>query len=402
MYKSYLKLFGYKGLIDSNDTNKVTIDIRNGSVRSINDKQKRKWYEGDKMRKFINTTYHILIGLLLAWIPIYTIIMSIMDSDIKYITSNIFSYLFLVQYILGIQYYNKKHIYEIYGTENNINKIDKYYIYGIIIGLITTITMLVLLIISIDNTIYNDIYNGSLVQKIFVCILLVCENFFSHNCFMFNIINFSFVFYNYGKNIQTFYDQLVQKLNQAEKISVISIITDYQELKNNYAKSVILWNNIFSSVLSLGIFGIYFSAMSFSVEYISFTHIINSLYVLFTSILYLYTINKVQNVVQDIQRYINSPQFINTYKNDTIDNDIELGDADDNDQIKNLITKVMISSTYNNFSNEWQILNNILNQKWFNFTIFGFEIDNADLIKKASAILISLLMALNIKERIGI
>ena len=88
------------------------------------------------------------------------------------------------------------------------------------------------------------------------------------------------------------------------------------------------------------------------------------------------------------------------------DNDIDLESNIINisqyNKLKNIVLRTMLKTHENHFANEWQMLDSVLDQQWENFSIFGFELNDTSLAKKAIALLTAFFMAAHIKTELNI
>ena len=417
-YTTYLKLFGYRGIIkkpSNNIVHNITIDDThiNDSIRQLTN----NWYENDIFRSIINSIYPIFITLILLWIPIYSLIQAIVVKDIQIFIQNFFSFLFVIQFIHGREYYKTNHIDTIYELHNNTSP-DKYYMVGISISIIVALIMFALMINGFTIEIYTKLYNDAHeIQKIFICILLILEKTFAHATFVINMINFTFVFTHHSNQVSIFETNLDIKMNKSEILDMSTIISEYQELKDNHSISITKWNNMFSNLILFGIIGIYFTVINYqvtkSVQIVQCTYMG---YFIVIDMLYLLIINKMKNGINNILELINLSKFTSSYRNNSIMDDIKGNyhnteynsdnishtnkDHETIEHLKNMIFRIMIKSHENNFSNEWLILNGKLQQEWKYFSILGFELRDTSLVKKCIAVLIAFFMASNLNYQL--
>lgn len=422
LYNDFLKLCGYRGLINKSKNeivHNITIndDIIHNSVRHLS----VNWYEVDKYRYAINYTYITFIVLLLLWFPIYAIIVAIINKDIRILTSHFSSILFLVQFVLGLKYYQTQHFDKTYSSREikDEYKIEHFYTGSIILAIISTVVDIILIVLELRTSLYTKMYNElGTISKVFIIILLGLNKMYAYITFFVNIINFSFIFIDHSDKAIKFGQKLDIKVNNLENLNINTIITDYQELKNNHCESVEKWNDSFSSLTLMGIIVLYFVSINYGSKYADYIEYLNCVYFVIADVIYLLTINKVKNGVKTIMSIINTPKFINNYKtNSTMDDindpmysidDIESAKpiSDKNNDVlkyvKTMIFRVMIKSHENNFANEWQILNSKLHQEWENFSIFGFELKDSSLAKKAVALLTAFFMASHLRSTLEI
>lgn len=417
-YTTYLKLFGYREFIkkpSNNIIHNITVDNThvNDSIKQLTN----KWYEDDMFRSIINLIYPTFIMLILLWIPIYSLIQAIVIKDVQIFLQNFFSFLFVIQFIHGREYYKTKHIDTIYESCNNTS-LDKYYLIGILLSFIVALIMCILMINGFNIEIYTPLYDDTnKIQKTFICILFVLEKTFAHATFVINMINFTFVFTHHSNQVSIFETNLEIKMNKPEILDMSTIISEYQELKDDHGISIIKWNNMFSNLILFGIIGIYFTVINYqvtkSVQIVQCTYMG---YFIVTDVLYLLIINRMKNGINNILELINLSKFTSSYRNNSIMDDIKGNyhntEYNSNDSLhteknhetiehlKSMIFRIMIKSHENNFSNEWLILNGKLQQEWKYFSILGFELKDTSLVKKCIAILIAFFMASNLNYQL--
>ena len=70
------------------------------------------------------------------------------------------------------------------------------------------------------------------------------------------------------------------------------------------------------------------------------------------------------------------------------------------DLLKDLSIRNVIKSHENAESLDWMVLNDKLRGAWENFKLFGFEIDDATLVKKTIAVVTGLIMLLHLDNNI--
>lgn len=430
-YNIYLKLFGYRNIIDEPDNVNHEVILNKNQIEVTVNNNNLKWYQNKIPRLILNHLYPLIITLILMWIPIYTIIKAITNNNSKIFTSNILNILFLIQYILGLLYYKKNNIDKIFeDLPFNIKIVRILYIISITISILTTITLLLLLIFGKRIAIYSDLYNSyNMKQRVLLCILMFMEGFYTYNTLIINIFSFGIVFISHSIYISKFSEDLSIKIDNGETLEVNSISTDYQDIKYKYKLSIESWNNMFSSLTIFGLIGLYFIVTDYKTNMIGISQIINIIFITLADIVYLYVINKVNNSIDDIKDIISQPKFINSFRNLAHNEDItdvfsnvedivininkyknidvykkDIAEINNEirkavEYIKNMTIRCLAKGYENSFSNEWQILNDQLAQEWASFSIAGFEINDLSLAKKAIGIFISFIAAAHINDQ---
>lgn len=411
-YDTFLKLYGFKSLINKGKTTtSYEVVVEDGKVvtkETVN--IECKWYQQTCIRLCVNISYHICILLLLLWLPAFSIAKAVREKNVDYATSHLYYVVFVIQYILGVIYYNTDHFEKILEHNMIDRKIPtKMYIASTCVAIATTLIISLLIGLEENATIYVDTYtNATTIGKVFLLTLQIVENLYTYNIFMINAITFSLVFIVHSRKITHFENTLEKKIDDAEILDVNTITSDYQELKNDYAESVSMWNNFFSTLTLLGLLAMYFIVTDNGKEHITITEYINCAYFVLVDIVYIYIIDKVGSAVGSIRELITKPKFINMYRNvnhiEELD-EIVIDNGDDLREIKiklskinNIVTRNLMKSYENGFSNEWQIFNDQLLSEWDGFSLMGFDMRDYSLVKKAIAIFISFVIAAHVNQ----
>lgn len=321
----FLKIFGLKGIIGNSGNNgegerdieigRIELSIDNsGKLNKKIIKKKIPFYRNVVCKNLINWLYILFVMCSISWLCIFSIIKSGIKNDFRYVFSNMFAFMYLAQYILGIILYRNKFISKSMRIVDEKDKITLLllYIISCIIVILLTATSIALLIMRVNINIYSELYESiSLYGKILLCIALSIERVYSYGIFFMNVILFSYILINHSKNINSYQqklDLIVQE--NINDISIIDIIKEYTELKEYYANSVELLNNLFSSITIFGLLGCYFAIMNFSTTYVgAFTYIDMICFIVVEGV-YIYSINRIKKSANDIMDIISSSRFI--------------------------------------------------------------------------------------------
>jgi len=443
-YTRFLEIYGLKclfcrkNIFDQN--NEKEIELKNVVINVDKDFNIEKKVTEEKSsiikRSFVkipsNILYFVFVLIAISWHFIYSIYKAIEEKEMRYITSNIFTFLFIMQFFLGIIYYQKSHF------TKTIKRYKSYTIYIIIafitmlmITIIICIASLVLLISGININIYSEIYQDlNITGKIFLGIALLIDNFYSYNIFFSNLIIFSVIFVSHSIEIKKYTERLEEYVNNnEEELTIESIIKDYSELKTQHTFSVSNLNNIFSSITILGILSGYFIMINFGTKFVGILHFIEFICFVITESVYILSISRVKMYVSDITTLINSPAFVSRFlsrieleeyisganidlkssKSNAIVGTLKEVNVDNNDDddkkikidiVKDLSIKNMIINHENADNLDWLILNDKLKGSWENFNLFGFEIDDSTLLKKTIAISAGIIMLLHLNNSV--
>ena len=448
-YKIYLKSLGVlpfvnkkrnnlENHIDNNNTDEIKIVIdKNRRVQRIITRDD-KWYNANTFKNVINIIYIIFIFCIIGSSCVYNIVKAIETKDLRYISSNMFSYMYVFQFILGILYYRRKHFAKVMIYTKQYSKYYKILIIvGILISAIIPIISVILLTQKINVNAYSLIYDQtSDAGKFFLCVMIVVDKFYAYNIFFANIITFSTIFVVHGINIKNYSKKLNELLNKNLNDSTLhSVIKEFSELKGFHTKSVDKLNNIFSYLTILGMLGCYFTYSNFGTSYVGIITYFDIAWFVIIESIYIYSISCIKDAVSKISDVINTSKSVDVFMSkskfeniigDTyesyilsksnveelklIDNKINiLDDVNNKDKLKAAMNKKMnfikelslrnvITGNETSSSIDWLILNAKLNADWACFQLFGFEIRDTDILKKLIAVITGFLLLSNINN----
>lgn len=471
-YTKFLKTYGLQELIsinksydnDDNDDqsvelNSVAIEIDSDQnvVKKIVD-ENTSFYRSSLLRLPFNILYFLFVTTLISWSFVYAIIQAAKEKDIRYLTSNVFTALFVIQYFLGMLYYRTSH----YKKTMKRNKTyAKYitigsYVLGIV-SLLIAASAVALLLFEINVNTYTEIYKDTnTVFKVFIGIALFLDQFYSYGIFFTNLIVFTSVFIIHSLQVRKYTEKLDKNVeNHTEELTIESIIKDYSSLKSQHTKSVLTMNNLFSSITLLGLISAYFMTINFDTKFVGILHYVEIVCFLITECVYIYAISRVKLSVSTIDAIINSAKFITRFLSrsemeqfageyvvgdDKSESGVRLRKGSKSKQkprkglpmissldpscrstkdlkqsllannrnvvnsrhkidlIKDLSMRSVIKNHENAESLDWVVLNNKLGGAWENFKLFGFDIDDSTLAKKTIAVVTGLIMLLHLNN----
>jgi hypothetical protein len=380
MWIKLLKLYGLLNIYSKKNDN-IDINVTNNNVYISEEENVINYY-------VINYIYMLCGLIMILWLPIYLIVSSIINSDFRIIIFNLCPFMVLLQYIYGIIYFRKEHLYKI--VNQNIA-------YENVANVIYVTPIILSLLINICHILFDN-YN------IFTVIFW---NFYAYIIFITNTITLIFVCMTYLNKIISFFNELKNNTESGNIIDIVYIIEDYSKLKYEHANMVELFNSIFSNIVIFGICIIYFA---FILDSISVIYYINCGLIGLILIICFTIITWIKSIVADIKIFINSNIFMSQYQDEYLLNNIIIGKDEENsifdnikkilnnnidinsiDLVKELQYRIIIKQYEILFTNNWLILNNKLGDEWKKFYIFGFDIDDITPIKKLCAIILIVL-----------
>lgn len=429
-YLYYLKLYGLLGILpgkmtDSMELKEVIIEIDDGIVKEKYIEGKPKLYQRRCIRYPINLLYSLIIFLLIGWPSLYAIIEAIHKLSFVYITSNFFTFLFVIQFIAGYIYYQSNNFDKMIINNRSYNRpLFIIYTVAFITCILFSIMAIILLVFNENLNIYSEIYShtsiGGKVVIIIICFIFI---FYSYSVLLANLITFSSIFVIQSLKLQTYQEKLVEYVDAVtDELTISSIMQEYSELKEQHSKLIINLNNIFSTFTIIGILACYFITLNFATGYITIFDYVNLVLFFMGEFVYLYIISRLKNHITEITDVINSPKFIVRFLEKVelrkfegeIDEDISLdkNNIDSTikkiynhrdkiskdvklDLIKDLTFRCMIKSHENSESLDLIVLNSKLNEPWEQFKLFGFTIDDATFLKQLIALIIGIMMLFN-------
>lgn len=411
LYLHLLKTYGLKGFIskkkiphtqmeENKDTEMNQIEIKVDENMNVEEKQK-KWditfYKNWYIRHPINSVYFVFVGLLLLWPCIYSFVKAGIESDISYITSNVFTFLFFVLYILGLQYHQNNHFQKTIKRTKKYKKLmlSTFIIFPILTVILCSI-MLILMALEINVNIYSELWgNADDIGKIFVGIIFFINYMYSYNIYFAIMVSFAIVFQIHAMEIRRYIDKLQQKLS-TNTMDINSVIQEYTEIKSQHTTSVDILNNIFAAITVFGIIATYFLLINYDTKFVGVLNYVEVFCFILTELIYLFTINRIKTATSDIIGYINSPDYVVKYLH-KVDTEQFATEFENNKKIlKDISLRSYIKVNENSSDLNWIILSDSLGSSWEAFKILGFEVDDTTIMQKLVGIVLGLLMILHI------
>ena len=448
--------------IEQGQQGEIVLEIDgSNSIKTSVITEKKQFFKNNMVRHLINISYIVFIICILSWLIIASIVESAIESDGRYFTSSMFTIMYLLQYIAGIIFYRQNFFKDtIKNIKEHHIKLLVLYISSFVLSLLISSLAVTLLLNNLNVSIYDKFYNGSNdIGKVFIAILLVINRFYAYNIFFINVITFSSILINQQMKINNYRKKLEEIINNNNNdITISDMIIEYTNLQNYHKMAVGSLNNIFSSITIVGLIGCYFTILNYSTPFVGIFSYIDIGFFVIIEIIYIYSISGIKRTIGDIKKLIGSPKFVikflgrselanisgdvynnyngtdNNISNDVndeiemfdvnkditnvntkskrrdtirmINDDIHLnnGQCDINkkvDIIKNMLYRNIILSTESGIDLDWMILYDKLLEPWECFNIFGFDIDDNQLVQKFVFVVFGLLGILRLNAKIG-
>lgn len=449
MYLNFLKVYGLLEILNKSKDKNIqdTVELKE-IVINVNPKNeitnnivntKKPFYKNSKFITSINYLYMLFIIMVVVWPCLYILLISILRENTIYITTNMFIFIHLVQYIFGLIFYQNDFFTQvIVYIKKYDKKITISYVFTTIISIILSTIFVILLCLNFNLNIYSELYNNmELSGRICFIIAILLNKIYSYNIYFSNIIMFSSNSIIQSIKINNYANKLNKLVsNNIKNINIEYIIKDYITLKEYHTQSINKLNNIFSSITLLGIIGLHFMILHFNTIYSNVFTYIDILCFAIIEGLYIYSMNKVKSASSEIKELINSPKFIDfflskdsfigfdgdTYMNYKEELDIinkknkknkkykrtnsdKLKNTDSLNKkmnfIKDKTLRLVIKAHESSDNIDWIILNSLLSEEWDKYSLLGFEIDDGTLIEKLIAIIIGFFMLSNISSKIN-
>lgn len=412
-YSYILYLLGYgwkhKSIYYDNDINNDDLNNTIISISIINDKlvfDEKIINKKKSIIRFLNYIYIFILLLLISWSFILSIIYAIIYLNIKFITDNIFQLLFITQFVSGIIYFHKNHLYDILKSNKFKPITYSFWIYNALISsFIFTILTLILINYDYNILIYSQIiktYPNNLLIKILFNILLFIEKFFSYLCFFVNMITFTYVKIHNKNKLKNFNNTL-NTHNSNNITFLINIVSEqFFKLKKEHNKTISNLNYIFTTVNFTGIIAFYVTIKNINNKIFNIMEIINVILFLLVEIVYIYCISDVKQNIDNIKGIMISLNSISQIFNKSDDFVIANNKDNNLDEINNNIKISAIKSIKSVETLTWIIMKDVLNSEWDTFNLLGFTINDSYIIQKIVAILITILITKDISDIISV
>lgn len=392
----------------SGDNIKITVetDIKNninGDVTGINITEKIT-SRRSSLCLVNNVIYNVVILLLISWPFIYSIVLSIINANLKFVTENIFQFLFIVQYITGSIYFNNKHLYNI--LRSKVRKPFTYTIWmytGFIVSVILSIIVLVLYTLNIKISAYSEINSINIWVKILVCTLLFLEKLFSYTSFFTNMITFLYIMVHHKGTIENLNKKLCDLRSNDFSNNISTVSEEFFRMRQEYGKTIKNLNYIFSTLNIVGLVAFYFALKNVKGKTYIIMELINVCIFVIIELLYILSINKVKINIDKIKEEMTSINYVSQILSKSKDYLIVKNSTGDTLHEISYHSKLSaITSVKSADTLEWIIMKEILNVEWDTFKFLGFSITDSYIIQKIFGFMITILIAKDISDGISL
>lgn len=413
-------------IIDINIEEGINLDIIKKELERLDlitdiDSQKEEQNLDSHNKKYsliftlFEVLYHILIFCIILFKPLTSLVKIILD-DFNYIPpSFFFSLIIPIEYILGIIYFNDSHFDKFYLNDSNSQMLKcipntKIIIVSIlIVSLIVSILLSIFKILDIDYDENVDIFNynqQNIYFKVLINIFDFIYTFFGQTSLLINIISFMIVFCKHIKIIDAIITIIDKKmLNDCDIKTLSFVCRQVTRIRYELHCSIKLLENIFSSQTIIGAISIGYIIETYGEYSISQISLPSVIIFSIIQILFFYIIYVVNNQKEHFLELVNSPSIsrkflsrynyssLNNYDINYQNNDQNLSDylyEDNNNEFQRMINIEKDNAT----SIDWLILNDIINQRWTEFSVFGISLQDGTILKQG-VLLCSFIVLIN-------
>lgn len=400
-FKKVLNLIGY----NYNDYSNTIINIsysldNNNNISEI----KRDEVRRVKLNKFYSITHLLIFACIVSWSSIFSAFHSIKEGESLYLGHSAFTILIAVQYLVGLNYFNRKrHFSEIINNNPVLNKkYNKLINISVIIAIGISILTVTSFVFSSGVRVYNTLYTEyGVPQGLLIC-LLSLESIIGYVSYLVNLTTFAITMF-YHKNFIKDYSRGVDECIKSPtdisaKISRIS--GEFPLIKSKYEKSVSALNSFFIAQNFLGLVGCFYLVKSLRAGDLFPNDIFSMLFFIITEGIYIHSIQRVRRSVYSVKAYLLSPQFLNAIiRPNGGEKKIELLNNQEHvEKISGAVNQLLVLSSSTDEAINWIIFQNVLNQKWSNFTVLGMHIDDTSIIHKMIGIIGTYILAQDVAE----
>jgi hypothetical protein len=407
-YNNYLQVIGYSWNHNRGDTgrnsvtqNDLVVDIENGNV-VVHTRNEQQY---PKIKLTANILYSFLIICLTIWPFIGSVVYSIINGSADIGFQNAFQLLFFAQYVTGIIYFKKQHLFENLKLHPNVSI---KYLYCLISGFTISLILAIICVVSLNKNLYISVYSEiylmcELRGKILLSILIFFEKLYSYIIFFTNTITFSILMLYHTVAIQKFSDNLKEFSSGSSAISakISTIGTEFMAIRNNYGQTVENLGTFFVTTNIIGILGVYGVLTALANKIYSPNDLTNLIVFIIIEIIFIGSIQYSRTSIDDIIKEMSSQIYISKFLEKKTD-DFIIPNIESLENLQKPIfdvsTKSMISAMKSNEILNWVILQNILKTEWDKFEILGFEISDTSILQKIFGIFFGIIIAKDVAD----
>lgn len=262
--------------------------------------------------------YNALVIIIMIWRVFYTAYMTIRDKDIVPFGRSIFQILFVMQYILGIMYFRKKHFYQNISTKSEMITLLKICApFTIVISLGLAITHTALMATGTNIHGYSDIYDeASLTGQISLAVLLFVDTIYSYQTFMINTCVFVINMIFHKNHVSSYAKDLTDgfiRSDQDVSSKVNTISTEYSLMKDAFDETVAVLTPFFTTLNFVGFLSIYFYVLAIKDKDISADEITNLVIFVIVEVVYIISIQSVNMSITKISDATSSTAMVAMY-----------------------------------------------------------------------------------------
>ena len=396
MYEYILKVIGYG--LNQEATHELPLTINRHTDGTMEPQARNSENKIRKLCKF-GYVYNFIIFLLISWKIPYILTKALYDKNVNMGGFASFPILISIQYLLGINYFNGNHFYSRLHDRNIKNRFNIYLTISSIVGLILTVTSVVLLICNIDVFAYTDIYtNASIVQKVFVVILIFVDMLFSNQIMVVNCCSFVTNLISHKYDIIDLINRIETNITDSTStgIKIGTIAQDYSNIKDKYGDTVDATKFLFSSLNFFGFVHISFLIAMFNNNTYYVLHIIYAALFILIDIIFINVLQTVKSSIIKINGIVSSSPFMVSYFGATEPAlNIDMEEMDLNKQVNILIkmNQLLTSKVIGLDQNvDWFNLQYITNQDWDKYIVLGIEISDTKILGRIVGLVLLLVI----------
>jgi hypothetical protein len=416
MYKYIYNIYGHSLYIDKtdpqNDSLDLTVNRRNDAITIEQDTEDIPTTITERLQYLLYFLYNAFIISAISWTLIYTIIYTIKYNTRQKIQTEIFQSVFVIQYIIGLWYFNIPQFHKNIRNDGDTKKLFSN------TSIISLICVILISLTTILLVVYKEQINESSIlysfesDSGFMIFLLVINRFYSYAAFFANM-NLFFVQMHINKNkIDSYTERTKEYISTTYSLTekVTTITKEFLAIKDNYDNIINDLNLFFASLSIIGIISLYFTIMSIILSNVDSIEIINGILFIITELLYINTAQNLRSSINEISNSIKSgisldgwpQQNQQTEMNIINDPDYDKRSIDDNIlRIKEMGTAAYICCKGIEENMMWRKLQETLKNEWSTFQFFGIKIKDTALLQKIFGFIIAIIVTSNIASALN-
>lgn len=340
---------------------------------------------------FLSYLYRSIIFLFLLSKPIMNVIQCLKNNYLPPVY--IFELIIPIEYILGVIYFSKSHFDKLYLKNTDSINLQCFpspssnALYITVLSILYSIVSIILKVTYINYEPKLDIFNYrdiSILSQICVICYETLLTFMGSIILINNFFAFIVVFFKQIKDIENIILYLNNIHYSSKNVDQLSFMCNkIIQIRHYLHISIKNFENILSAVSVLGAIAIGYILKSYQ-HYNWGEFGIHSLILYFIlQIIFFYSVYIVSNQKERLHTLLNSPKIVKQFLariNDDKD-ELENSDTINLDFSSDLFSHRKHTEIDNATSLDWLILNNVLNQKWTQFTVFGVTLEDGSLLK---------------------